>query len=236
MNKENKFIRICPKCNKELFYSNKSNWRAANRINSFCRNCKIISEETKKRIGLVHKGKKISEDLKNKLKNSWVGKKHSSETILKMKEMRQHISEETREKLRNIRLGKKMSDKTREKMREIKLNNIKELGGFPSFNKKACNFIDSIKNKLSYNFQHALNGGEFNICGYSVDGYDKNNNVIFEYDEKRHENPTRKLKDLKRMEIIKNKLNCEVIRYSERFNKLYKSYSTHSIPINVEII
>ena len=31
--------------------------------------------------------------------------------------------------------------------------------------------------------QHALNGGEVRIGNYWVDGYDKENKIIFEYDE-----------------------------------------------------
>ena len=29
-------------------------------------------------------------------------------------------------------------------------------------------------------------GGGIEICGYKVDGYDKEKNIVFEYDEKHH--------------------------------------------------
>jgi len=34
--------------------------------------------------------------------------------------------------------------------------------------------------------QHAENGGEFEVAGYYLDGYDKNLNIAFEYDEPGH--------------------------------------------------
>ena len=125
------------------------------------------------------------------------------------------------------------SEETREKLRNIKLRAIKELGGFPSYNQTACLFMNEVQEKLGFDFQHALNGGEVTICGYSVDGYDKNKNVVFEYDEKRHENPTRKTKDMRRMELMIQHCGCAVIRYSEKFNRLYKSYPTYSEIINL---
>jgi len=56
-------------------------------------------------------------------------------------------------------------------------------------------------------------------------------NVIFEYDEKRHEFEDKKIKDIKRIRYLINKLNCVVIRYSEKFKRLY-----HSNPIYSELI
>ena len=70
------------------------------------------------------------------------------------------------------------------------------------------------------------NGGEFKICGYFVDGYDKDLNIVFEYDEPKHyidiENNLLKDKDIQRQNIIINKLNCSFWRYNEKLNLLYK--------------
>ena len=46
---------------------------------------------------------------------------------------------------------------------------------YPNFNSNACKIIDEYGNKNGYNFQHAMNGGEFYIkeLGYWVDGYDR---------------------------------------------------------------
>ncbi len=63
-----------------------------------------------------------------------------------------------------------------------------------------------------------MNGGEFHIkeLGYWVDGYDKNNNIVYEYDEKSHfVNGELKQKDVNRQEEIVNFLGCEFIRIEE---------------------
>lgn len=49
---------------------------------------RIISEETRKKIGIKHKGKKISNETKEKLSRIKLGKKASIETKLKMSEKR----------------------------------------------------------------------------------------------------------------------------------------------------
>jgi len=63
--------------------------------------------------------------------------------------------------------------------------------------------------------QHAENGGEFYIkdLGYWVDGYSKEKNIVFEYDEKHHKYV--KEKDAKRQKIIEEHLNCIFIRIME---------------------
>lgn len=225
--------RLCPKCNKELFYSHKSNFNAATKKNSLCRNCRVISDDTKEKHRQAKIGFHLTPDHREKLRNSWLGKHHTDQAKSKMNAWKKNVSEETRRKLRDARLGKTASDETREKLRNIKLMAITQLGGFPSYNRKACAFIDAIQSKLGVSLQHAMNGGEVYICGYSVDGYDKSKNIVFEYDEPRHENPSRKIKDIHRTKLMMEKTGCDVIRYSERFNRMYKSYPTHSEIINL---
>lgn len=74
----------------------------------------------------------------------------------------------------------------------------------------------------NYNFQHALNGGEYKVLGYSVDGYDVYKNVVFEYDERRHFDRIGNLKpdDVERMRLIKNELKCTFLRFNECTGKL----------------
>ena len=103
------------------------------------------SDETKRKIGAAHKGKKVSYEaieqgkqtrLKNKkwrkvgewnqsdaakqkLREANLGKKQSAETIAKRSNtLKGHIvTTETKQKLRDANLGKKMSDETIQKMR-----------------------------------------------------------------------------------------------------------------------
>jgi hypothetical protein len=58
----------------------------------------------------------------------------------------------------------------------------------PSFNEKACELFESIMKEKNCHINHAMNGGEFYIkeLGFWLDGYDKENNVAYEYDENHH--------------------------------------------------
>jgi len=77
-----------------------------------------------------------------------------------------------------------------------------------------------------WNLQHAENGGEVNCLGYWLDGYDKELNIVFEYDEPKHykdvTNNILKDKDIQRQNNIINKLNCQFWRYNEYLDLLYK--------------
>ena len=91
----------------------------------------------------------------------------------------------------------------------------------PNFNIKACKIIDEYGKTHGYQFQHALNGGEYYIkeLGYWVDGYDENKNAVIDYyeDNCHHYNKdgTMKEKDLQRIEEIKQYLGCEFIMLEE---------------------
>jgi len=223
--------RNCPKCNRELSYTQQSNWRAANRIGSLCRSCRVISDVTREKHRLEKLGKAgtpRTEEAKQKLRE-WHKNSMTDEIRQRRDAWKHNMSADTKNKLRACRIGKEASEITREKLRIIRLEKVREMGGFPSFNKTACDFMDGLVGKLGFQFRHAMNGGEVAICGYSVDGYDEDKNVVFEYDESRHENLTRKEKDMRREKRMRDKIGCEIIRYSERFNRLYKSYPTYSM-------
>ncbi|MCK9445478.1 hypothetical protein M0Q50_01125 [bacterium] len=86
----------------------------------------------------------------------------------------------------------------------------------PNFNKDACKIFDDISIKEGIHIQHAMNGGEFYIkeLGYWVDGYDKENNTIYEFDEKYHfdKDGNLKEKDTIRQKEIEYCLKCKIIR------------------------
>ena len=117
--------------------------------------------------------------------------------------------------------GRKFSDEHIKNLRLSLIKNIQErlsVGNgklVPSFNKYACEIFDTISNNTGVNIQHALNGGELHIkeLGFWVDGYDKENNVVYEYYEKRHNRQIEK--DEKRINQIKDFLGCEIIIIKE---------------------
>lgn len=120
------------------------------------------------------------------------------------------------------------TDKTKEKMRKSAfeyLQTIKDIK-CPRYNKKSIDYINSINKEYGWNLQHAENGGEVEFCGYFVDGYDKDRNIVFEYDEPGHykdvHNSILKEKDLERQRKIIEKTGCIFYRYNEYMHLLYK--------------
>ncbi len=251
-NNKFEWCRRCPTCNKELIYigyNSKAATKFYDKLHKECRSCcrkgkkcyifgKKHSEETKKKIGISNFGKHRTENHKRKYsecqlgeKAFWFGKRFSLETKRKisMSLKGRKLSRQTKQKLSHKKMGKNNpmydkipTEKHREKMRIAALKRLERQGILPSYNLKACQFIDEYGKQNGYNFQHALNGGEVKICGYSLDGYDKEKNVIFEYDEKHHRYKKFSKKDLIRQKNIINKLNPKkFIRYDEWNDTLY---------------
>ena len=103
---------------------------------------------------------------------------------------------------------------------------IKTHGG-PRYNKSAIHILEQIAKEHGWNIQHAENGGEFYTgIGYFVDAYDKEQNVVLEYDEPAHyedvENNILREKDLKRQNEIIEHLHCEYWRHNEKMKVLWK--------------
>ena len=124
--------------------------------------------------------------------------------------------------------GKHHSQETKDKIRisTVKyFEEVKRTGG-AKFSKRACEFIDKLNESRGWHLQHALNGGEIIIGGYYLDGYDKDLNIVFEYDEPKHyvdhENNILKERDITRMKFIHEKLNCRFFRYNEKKNEFYE--------------
>ena len=100
--------------------------------------------------------------------------------------------------------GKHHSEETKRKIRQSTIKYlVNVVGSRPRYNKSAICMLEQIAKEHGWNIQHAENGGEFYTgIGYFVDAYDKEKNVVLEYDEKHHyedvENNILKEKDLKR--------------------------------------
>lgn len=198
------YIRNCKKCGREISHKDEKNLKRAIRLNKICVYCS-------------NKIKSIGEN------NSMFGKTHSDATKHKIKEKRklQIITPETKDKLSIIHkqrleeynhwIGRTHSDESKNKMRIVAANRITNNKWHPSFNIEACKIIENYGKLYGYNFQHAMNGGEYFISdlGYWVDGYDVEKNVVIEYYEIGHKYYIEK--DEIRIQNIKNHLNCDVI-------------------------
>ncbi len=79
-----------------------------------------------------------------------------------------------------------------------------------------------------------MNGGEVIISGYSLDGYDKDKNVVFEYDEPKHNRFSVKKNDkIREKRIIKKIKPIMFIRYDEENNMLYDTISGKELILRV---
>lgn len=206
--------RNCPKCGVEMFYSKQPNYCRSKRTNAKCIWCRhdgqligrIQSEEEKEKRAKKLRGKKRSLESRKKYSESKIGKnnpwfgKHTPK------------SEEHRRKIRLSCI-------------EVVKNRLESVGKTirPSFNIDACKTIDEYGKLHGYNFQHAMNGGEYHIkeLGYWLDGYDKNKNTVVEFFENNHWHRKNKNKDLNRRKEIIDFLRCEFIILREQIGGSY---------------
>jgi len=149
-------------------------------------------------------------------------KQKQKEKIQKFKDKYEQIfTEDYKNNMSQILKGRKFSETHRKNLRIASLKLLQyqlSLTGkkiFPNFNVFACKLFDEINKLKSTNIQHALNEGELYIpeLGYWVDGYDKENNIVYEYYEKEHKRKIKK--DLIRQKEIQNFLNCDFIIIEE---------------------
>lgn len=155
-------------------------------------------------------GKKHTEETKDKISKSQQGKVISDETKSLIYISRLEYYKEND----NPRKGKPHTEEAKTKMRLSAIKRVyknKEEGFqfYPTYNKNSIPILEDYARTNNLNLIHAENGGEFFVVelGFWVDGYDKERNIVVEYNEKYHN--YRKDKDLIRRELIIKKLLCE---------------------------
>lgn len=183
-------VRRCPKCNREIVYTTYQGFAQGNQRNSVCLSCARIGQNN------PQYGKP----------GNRLGLRFSNETRKKMSQYRQMHQFGSD----NPFYGRKHNEQTLRKMREHRLNGVS-----PAFNPLACQKIDEYGKQHGYTFQHALNGGEVKVIGYSLDGYDKEKNVVIEYYERHHNKPIQQKKDEVRKQRIVKHLGCKFIELRE---------------------
>jgi hypothetical protein len=170
-----------------------------------------------------NKGKPMSEEYKSNWKNSIKETEWGSSTPWnKGKKMSDEHRTNWENSLRDTKFGKSPDEETRKKLRLICIERLKLIGKIfhPIYNRKGCEYFNKLMEETGVKIQHAENGGEFHIkeLGYWVDGYDKENNTVYEWDEKYHYiNDELKEKDRLRQKAIEEFLDCKFIRIRESY-------------------
>lgn len=240
---DSKCIKCCSKIKEHSEYTK---LKISNKLKALYDNGELIpnmlgahSEDSRIKMSKTKTGKKISDEHKNNIKKSILnselhkksvkdpirnkkisdklkGRKFSQETKIKMSINHSDISGDANPSKR---------PEVRKKLRLIAIKRLEEFFSIngktfaPSFNKSACDFFNKLMIEKKINIKHALNGGEYHIkeLGYWVDGYDAENNIVYEWDEEYHYDIYDNLseRDILRQKEIENFLNCEFVRFRQ---------------------
>jgi hypothetical protein len=238
--------RNCPKCNKEIFYSSKGNLKRAERNSVLCSSCCLIGNHYSKGKSPPNKGNRKAEIQKSldlgliwKENNLWFRKCPTCNNPTKCSSY-DNAYRRLREcchkcgNRKNIGSERSTDTKNKQRISAIKRLQKHQLFNKPNFNPKACEFINKLNSSMGFNLKHALNGGEVWLNGFYPDGYDKEKNIIFEYDESHHSNPKLKEKDVDRQEKLINEVRpSKFIRYNEKDNRLYDALTEKDIYLSI---
>jgi very-short-patch-repair endonuclease len=195
------------------------------------------SEETKRKIGLVHMGnvynlgkhpsqeliekmknRKHSEESKKKMSQSKIGHFVSEETIKKIKELRKKqimkpFSEETKHKMSLSAKGKIVSEKTKMKMKESRKKVICPVKD-TSIEIKIQNFLKQLRIEfLTHQYMHIEHG-------YQCDIFIPSMNLIIECDGDYFHGNITKYNNLKEWQL--NQIEEDKIRTQELISKGFK--------------
>lgn len=219
-----KWIRNCPKCGREIYYSQNKGLKRAIKANTNCQFC-------------LHQGKL----------NPMFGRKHSRKSIEKMRVTctGKKASEETRKKMsENNRFkgvhrygkdaafyGRRHTEEWKQRMRVLACQRLSKLqiqrndnGQMNNVGKKEGEYFVALEKEKDWNgVFYQKSGKQFLLedLGYFLDYYEPNLNIVVEYDEPRHYvNGKLQPKDLQRMDEIKKNLRCKFLRFNERNGEL----------------
>jgi len=163
-------------------------------------------------------GKRISEKKKEWHKNN---KEKDIITAKKMVATRRKnntyvCSEEQRKKIGNALRGREVSEENRKNCRIARIKYIEKncKGVLPNLGKNEKRILDEIEKTFEYKIIR-----QYPVCGYYVDGYIKELNLVIEIDELHHFDfhGNLKEKDSIRQNNIEEELNCKFLRIKDKF-------------------
>jgi hypothetical protein len=135
----------------------------------------------------------------------------------KGKPMSEEYKKNWLEGVKNTEWVNGISQQTKDKIRVSFVEKLKNTNRsfHPPYNRRACEYFNMMMEGSDFFIQHAENFGEFHIkeLGYFVDGYDTENNIVYEWDEKEHFIDQKRIeKDRIRQEKIEKFLGCQFVR------------------------
>ena len=239
-------VKKCPSCNNEMYYTSKRNRNVSIRSNKLCASCAQKGNKN------PMYGRKWTYNYRMKMNEIFhrpdvyikFSKTMPSTTGNNNPAKRPEVRKKISKVLKNLyklfprkcgvehpSYGKRISEDIKRKMRLAAINRVskqKFFGGqvIPAFNIDSCHYLDKLSKERGWNLQHATNGGEYYLkdLGYWVDGYDKDKNIVVEYDEPDHYyNNQLKEKSISRMKNIISHIRCKFFRYNE-ITKELKQY------------
>jgi hypothetical protein len=251
-----KWKRTCPSCKLDVFYIDIKNRNKAEKNKVLCKKCSYISKRTHVpddltrhcsncKCNIVYKNRQtylysIRNDSKcnscyqllNRNKGPFIRKCPTCNRDVEHKQ-KSHLTYAINNNRKCKYCANNHSNDIvfKRKQRIAKLNYLKRISGYqlsPTFNEDACSYFDELNIQNNWKLIHAKNGGEVYIkeLGFYIDAYDKEKNIVVEYDEARHYDRYGNLrkKDVDRMNEIQQHLECEFWRYNEKTKtlKLYK--------------
>jgi len=141
---------------------------------------KIHSDETKKKMSNIRKGRKILDETKKKISETL--KRHVGAG------KGQERSNETKKKISKANKGKKRSVESKRKMRLSRLKYIKKSNGnfFPTFNIYACKYFEKFDKENNTKGLYGKNEFHIKKLGYWTDYINFDLKLIVEWDEEHH--------------------------------------------------
>lgn len=207
------YKKICPYCNMVVYYSNKRLLTVSIKNNKLCKSCS--------RRGNLNPlfGKPMSLQQKDKISKGKIGVKQSENARLK-KSISQKIRyldvnerRKTSELVKQAMHRPDVREKHIEKLHHSKWIKVRT-------DKGQLELLDKWK-KLGFNFEPNYQI-KTDVDLFYVDGYDKEKNVVIEYDTKYHNFPQQHKKDLIRQNKIIDILNPKKFW---RYNSVNKTFS-----------
>ena len=194
------FYKECPMCKERIYFCDK--YRLQDSINKH-RECNSCSK---------------------------TGNKNPQHGRVYTKEERKHYGNLVRNSPKYQEFHK--SGRASETSRNMIVKRLMDYGIQIGVNKQSCVFFDFLNKKLNWNGKHAFNNKtrwEHVECGYFLDFYEPNLNLIIEWDEERHYYVSGQLKekDIQRQNNLIKKLNCQFYRIREKTKSVYKTDNTN---------